>query len=168
MERTLKNGDTVVLRPIAAEDKGELQLGLNRLSPASVHARFLAPKRRFSTTELRYLTEVDGHDHVAIVAEPADEPGTVIGVGRWVRLHDHPETAEFAIVVGDPLQGQGLGSMLADELARSAKREGITRFTASVLSDNVAIVRIMARLSAHLERHHSGLGLDEVAFDLAA
>ncbi len=168
MERTLKNGETVVLRPIRAQDKDGLQLGLARLSPASAHARFLAPKRRFSSTELRYLTEVDGHDHVAIVAEPVDEPGTVDAVGRWVRLPEHPETAEFAIVVGDHLQGLGLGSILADELAHSAKGEGITRFTASVLSDNAAIVRIMARLSNHLEHHHSGLGLDEVAFDLAA
>lgn len=90
------------------------------------------------------------------------------GVGRWVRLPDEPESAEFAIVVGDHLQGLGLSSIVADELARSARREGITRFTASVLSDNAAIARIMTRLSSHLERHHSGPGTAEVAFDLAA
>jgi ribosomal protein S18 acetylase RimI-like enzyme len=85
-----------------------------------------------------------------------------------VRLVEEPATAEFAIVVGDHLQGLGLGSILADELARSAKREGVTRFTASVASDNVAIVRLLERLSNHLERRHSGRGLSEVAFDLAA
>jgi hypothetical protein len=62
----------------------------------------------------------------------------------------------------------GLGSILAEELAHSAKAEGVTRFTASVLSENAAIGRIMARLSNHLERHHTGRGLSEVAFDLAA
>lgn len=168
MERTLDDGSIVNLRPIHPDDKHGLELGLTRLSAASVHARFLAPKRRFSSSELRYLTEVDGHEHLAIVAEPEGEPGVVAAVGRWVRLPDEPETAEFAIVVGDPLQGLGLGSIMADELAQSAKREGIGRLTATVLSDNVAIQRIMARLSSHLERRHSGRGTAEVAFDLAA
>ena len=35
----------------------------------SVQRRFLTPKRSFSRAELRYLTEVDGRDHVALVAE---------------------------------------------------------------------------------------------------
>jgi RimJ/RimL family protein N-acetyltransferase len=168
MERTLKDGSTVVLRPIQPDDKHGLDLALRRLSPASVYARFLGPKPRFTSSELRYLTEVDGHDHVALVVEPVGEPGTVVAVGRWVRLPDEPQTAEFAIVVGDHLQGLGLGSILADELALRAKAEGVTRFTASVLSENAAIVRVMARLSTHLDRHHDGHGHSEVAFDLAA
>lgn len=168
MERTLKDGSTVVLRPIRPDDKHGLGLALERLSPASAYARFLAPKHRFTSTELRYLTEVDGHDHVAVVVEPAGEPGTVVAVGRWVRLPEEPQTAEFAIVVGDHLQGLGLGSILADELAQVAKAEGVTRFTASVLSDNAAIVRVMARLATHLESRHDGHGNALVAFDLAA
>ena len=46
-----------------------LEDGLRQLSDESVHRRFLTPKRGFSRTELRYLTEVDGRDHVALVAE---------------------------------------------------------------------------------------------------
>ena len=168
MERTLKNGITVRVRPIRAGDKDALSDALDHLSPASVHARFLGAKTRFSASELRYLTEVDGHDHVALVAELATEPGTIAGVGRWVRLPEAPQTAEFAIVVGDALQGQGLGSILADDLVAIAKAHGITRFTATALSENAAIARIMARLSDHLERHHSGLGVSELSIDLAA
>jgi GNAT superfamily N-acetyltransferase len=168
MERTLHDGTQVVLRPITAEDKLGLGQFLAGLSPATVHQRFLGPKRRFSASELTYLTEVDGHDHVAVVAERADTPGRLAAVGRWVRLPDEPATAEFAIVVADELQSLGLGSALADELARRAKEEGVVRFTASTLSDNAAIVRLMARLATHLERHPDGRGVSEVAFDLAA
>ncbi len=168
MERTLKDGTKVVVRPIRAGDKDALSDALAHLSPASVHARFLGPKSRFSTSELRYLTEVDGRDHVALVAELEGEPGTIAGVGRWVRLPGAPDTAEFAIVVGDPLQGKGLGSVLADDLVALAKAHGITRFTATALSENAAIVRIMQRLSDHLERHHGGHGVSEMSFDLAA
>lgn len=168
MERTLKDGSAVTVRPIAATDKQALSTGLELLSPETVRRRFLGPKSRFTTGELRYLTEVDGHDHVALVATPVKEPDVVVAVGRWVRLIDEPETAEFAIVVGNDLQGKGLGSLLADELAATAQAEGITRFTASTLAGNTGIVRIMDRLSTHLERHHGTLGVSEVAFDLAA
>jgi RimJ/RimL family protein N-acetyltransferase len=168
MERTLHDGTTVVLRPIAPDDKLGLARFLAGLSPTTVHQRFLGPKRRFSASELVYLTEVDGHDHVAVVAERADAPGRLAAVGRWVHLPGEEATAEFAIVVADELQGRGLGSLVADELARRAKEEGVTRFTASTLSDNQAIVRLMARLATHLERHPDGLGVSEVAFDLAA
>ena len=168
MERTLKDGTIVTVRPIRAGDKDALSDALAHLSPASVHARFLGPKSRFSASELRYLTEVDGHDHVALVAELEGQPGTIAGVGRWVRLPEAPETAEFAIVVGDPLQGKGLGSVLADDLVALAKAHGITRFTATALSENAAIVRIMQRLSDHLERHHGGHGVSEMSFELAA
>jgi GNAT superfamily N-acetyltransferase len=168
MERTLNDGTTVVLRPIAKDDKLGLRRFLAGLSPATVQQRFLGPKRRFSASELVYLTEVDGHEHVAVVAERADAPGRLAAVGRWVRLPGEEATAEFAIVVDDALQGLGLGSVVADELARRAKEEGVTRFTASMLSDNRAIVALMARLATHLERHPDGRGVSEVAFDLAA
>lgn len=168
MKRTLKDGTTVQVRSIRAQDKDALSAALTHLSPASVQARFLGPKSRFSASELRYLTEVDGHDHVALVAELDGQPGSIAGVGRWVRLPEAPDTAEFAIVVGDPLQGLGLGSILADDLVAIAKAHGITRFTATALSENAPIVRVMKRLSDHLERHHSGLGVSEMSIDLAA
>ncbi len=168
MRRVLKDGTTVNVRAISARDKDALSAALTRLSPASVHSRFLGSKSRFSASELRYLTEVDGHDHVALVAELDTEPGAIVAVGRWVRLPETPDTAEFAIVVGDPLQGQGLGSILADDLAAIAKAHGITRFTATSLSENAAVAAIMTRLSDHLERHHSGPGVSELSVELAA
>lgn len=168
MKRTLRDGSPVIVRPIVATDKQALAAGLELLSPETVRRRFLGPKRHFTSAELRYLTEVDGHDHVALVATSVDDPANIVAVGRWVRLPGEPETAEFAIVVGDELQGKGLGSLLADELAATAKTRGVTRFTASTLADNAAIVAVMERLSDHLERRHRGLGVSDVAFDLAA
>ena len=64
----------VLIRPIRADDKRMLTDGLRRLSDESVHRRFLMPKPSFSRAELRYLTEVDGRDHVALVAESPSAP----------------------------------------------------------------------------------------------
>lgn len=168
MDFTLRDGTPVFVRHIRPADKELLQAGLRTLSDDTVHKRFLGAKPKFTAAELRDLTEVDGHDHVALVAELDTEPGAIVAVGRWVRLPETPDTAEFAIVVGDPLQGQGLGSILADDLAAIAKAHGITRFTATSLSENAAVAAIMTRLSDHLERHHSGPGVSELSVELAA
>ena len=143
--------------------------GLRRLSDESVQRRFLTPKRSFSRAELRYLTEVDGRDHVALVAEHPSEPSRrLIAVARFVRLQDDPEAAEVAITVADDFQGRGLGSMLTEHLAHSARNRAIRRFTATMASDNVPAHRLMARLTDHLEQQHVGSGVDELVLDIAA
>ena len=165
----LPDGTPVLIRPIRPDDKCMLEIGLKHLSRESVQRRFLSPKTKFSRAELRYLTEVDGRNHVALVAEyPAYPVRRLIGVARFVRLTDDPDAAEVAIVVADDWHRRGLGSLLAGRLAETARRSDIRRFTATMASDNVPAHRLMARLTAHLEHHHTGGGLDEVVLDLVA
>src|SRR3954464_11058127 len=94
----------LLLRRIEAEDKDALVAGLGRLSDRSVYQRFLSPKPRLTSSELRYLTEVDFDDHYALVAVLAGAPSVIVGVGRWVRSTDAPSDAEIAIVIADDLQ----------------------------------------------------------------
>jgi RimJ/RimL family protein N-acetyltransferase len=165
----LPDGARVLIRPIRPDDKGLLADGLRRLSPESAQRRFLTPKRSFSRAELRYLTEVDSRDHVALVVEnPTDPVRRVIAVARFVRLQDDPEAADVAFTVADDWQGRGLGSLLGEKLAAEARLLGIRRFTATMASDNVPAHRLMAKLTAHLEQRHAGGGVDELVLDLAA
>ena len=166
MERILRDGTRLVIRPIRPSDKAGLSAGLTSLSELSRHRRFLSPKVRFTSAELRYLTELDGHDHAALVAHLAD--GTGVGVARYVRLPGHPPTADVAIVVADAMQGRGLGSLMADEMAAIAAENGIHRFSADILSDNVAAKRLLARLSRHLQHNHDGTGHSSFVGDVAA
>jgi protein lysine acetyltransferase len=158
-----------VIRPIRAEDKRMLADGLRRLSPESAQRRFLTPKRSFSRAELRYLTEVDGRDHVALVAEdPADPERHLIAVGRFVRLQDDAEAADVAFTVADEWQGRGLGSLLGVHLVHLARNRGIRRFTATMASDNRPAQRLLHKLTRHLQQQHVGGGVDELVLDLAA
>ena len=156
----------VRIRPIHPEDKALLSWGLTNLSEASVHRRFLAPKPRFTASELRYLTEVDGHDHVALIAE--DESGNLIGVGRFVRLADDPVAAEVAIVVADRFQGEGIGTLLGQCLADEAARQDVLHLTATILSENRAARALMTKLTGRLDRHVAGRGTSALSADLAA
>jgi RimJ/RimL family protein N-acetyltransferase len=164
----LTDGTEVLIRPIRPEDKRALAAGHSRLSPETVHGRFLGPKPRLSSAELRYLTEVDGDDHVAFVALLADRPEWLIAVGRFVRLADDPEAAEFAIVVGDPWQNKGLGKRLASLLATEALAHGVRRFTALTLAENVAVQRIIETISERLTYPHDASGVRELVGELAA
>ena len=137
------------------------------LSPQSARLRFLAPKNHLTLAELRYLTEVDHVDHYALVAVLADDPGTMAGVGRWVRDGDHPDAAEVAIVVGDCYQRQGLGTALGTALGDGARALGIARFTAMMLPENTAAQRLFAHISGRLSTRVEG-GTYELVADLAA
>jgi RimJ/RimL family protein N-acetyltransferase len=151
MLATLSDNRLVRIRAIRPHDKPELAAALAALSPESQHSRFLSAKPTFSEAELRYLTEVDGWDHVALVASPVDDPEAIVGVARFVRDHEHPDTAEFAIVVDDAWQGLGLAGRLSEALVGRALARGVTKFTATTLSDNHAVQRVIARIARRLE-----------------
>jgi acetyltransferase len=168
MATTLRDGTAVEIRPIRADDKARLAAGHARLSPETQRRRYLTAKPRLTAGDLRYLTEVDGHDHVALVAVLPQQPDFIVAVGRFVRLAGDPEAAEFAIVVGDELQGLGLGSQLAELLAQRAAAEGVKRFTATTEVDNDPAQRLIARISNHLSYDHSTGPLREIAAELAA
>ncbi len=164
----LHDGTQVLIRRIRADDGARLQAAYERLSPATKYRRFLAPKPHLSASDVRYLVEVDGASHVALVAVLADRPEHIIGVGRLVRLRDEPDAAEVAIVVGDPYQGQGLGGELLERLRLAALEIGIERMQATVLAHNVAIHRLLDQVPARALRRRHVDELDEIEIDLAA
>jgi RimJ/RimL family protein N-acetyltransferase len=167
--KRLPDGTPILIRPIRPDDKALLSSGLAHLSKQSIQRRFLSPKTRFTNAELRYLTEVDGWDHVALVAEVMGHPHRrLIGVVRYVRLPEDHEAAEVAFVVTDDFHRRGVATALAEELARRAKMRGIKRFTATMSSDNVPAHRLMAKLTGHLESQHVGSGVDELSASIAA
>ena len=158
----------LLIRPIRAEDKDALVAGLGRLSERSVYQRFLSPTPRLTASELKYLTEVDFTDHYALVAVLGRRPDVVVGVGRWVRDADEPDSAEVAIVIADDLQGRGVGTTLGRRLAHTAVQRGVTRFTATILPSNRAAHRLFARISRQLETTRRLGGVDELTVPLVA
>lgn len=165
---TLDSGKQVAIRPIAAEDGPALGAAYNRLSDETKYRRFMAVKPHLSGTDLRYLTNIDGARHVALVATEVDRTDQILAVARFVRLPDDPDTAEFAIVVGDPYQRDGIGSALMQRLAEAAVNCGVKRLLGTMLADNTAAHKLTRRLAGALahERHFGPV--DELEVELAA
>ncbi|HKP92179.1 MAG TPA: GNAT family N-acetyltransferase [Thermoleophilaceae bacterium] len=164
----LSDGTRVVIRPIRSSDKAMLARGLELLPEETRRRRFLGAKPRLTSGELRYLTEVDGEAHFALVAVLADRLDHVVAVARYVRLPGEPGTADAAIVVGDPWQRRGLGRRLAVMLADAARAHGVRRFSATMLSDNPAALALMRTLAHRLEGGGHQHGVREVVAELAA
>jgi len=154
----------VEIRPIEPDDRDALARGFDRLSEQSRYRRFLSPRGPLSQAELSYLTEVDHRDHEALVAVDP-EAGEGVGVARFIRSSEDPAVAELAVAVADDWQGQGVGSLLAAELAKRARDEGITCFTALALAENDAILGLLQDLG-EVRTGRTQLGTVELAVDL--
>jgi acetyltransferase len=142
---SLRDGSRVLVRPIRAQDKAALSEGFERLSDESRYKRFLSLLPQLRPMDLVYLTEVDHHDHEALVAFDCGT-GRAVGVARYVRLPTDAGTAEFAVTVVDEWQRRGLGTALLGRLSARARAEGVRRFTASVLGENREMLGLLEQL----------------------
>lgn len=141
-------GETFKVRPVHPDDKWTLANAFTRLSPETRYNRFLVPSERLSNSQLAYLTELDFHDHVAWGVIDGDD---AIAIGRFIRLDDDPTAADFAITVFDTHQARGIGPMLMEILAVSARSRGISRFHFDVLAGNRPMLSLLRRYGADIE-----------------
>ena len=144
-EQSLRDGSRVLIRPIRPGDGGLVRAGFERLSPESRYRRFLTPMPTLTEQQLAYLTDVDHHDHEAMIAvDPATGEG--LGISRLVRDAERPRTAEAAVTVIDEWQGRGLGTALLTALTERARIDEIDRFTCLVLAENREMIELLERL----------------------
>lgn len=145
----LPDGGLVRIRPVVPDDKDRIVAGLRSMSSQSRYLRFFADLTTLTDEQLEYLTEVDYDDHFAWVAEDADT-GVGVGIARYVRLPDAPDEAEAAVAVVDDYQGRGIGRLLLQRLADTARAHGINRFRAYVSPENATLLEALARRDAKL------------------
>ncbi|MCW3010917.1 MAG: CoA-binding domain protein [Solirubrobacterales bacterium] len=160
------------LRPIRSTDKAALTRFHKRLSDDTRYRRYHAAKGDLTTSDLKYLTEVDGHVHIALVAEVtppeldgvagpvadfvgAPEVADLAGVARIVGDPEHPGQAEVAIVVRDDAHGHGLGAELIEGVLERGRQEGVKVAVAQVQADNHRALRLFQGLGF---RQRSGHG----------
>jgi len=108
------------------------------LSDHSRYLRFHAPMPRLTKTFRDRLTDLDGVDHAAVVAEVVGEP---IGIARLVRTGER--RAEAAVEVVDRWHRRGVGRMLLTELATLAGELGYLELHGDVLPENTPMVRLV-------------------------
>jgi RimJ/RimL family protein N-acetyltransferase len=133
-------GMVVTFRPILPEDEPLMIAFHKTLSDRSVHFRYfgmLSLRQRTMHERLWRLCSVDWNREVALVADKKDQNGQhhILGVGRLFKNSEIRE-AEFAILIGDPWQGKGLGRELLRWLVHVGRKEHLRRIVGHILGDN--------------------------------
>lgn len=154
----LEDGTVAHLRLIRPEDKRLMLEAWERLSPESRYRRFFAAKASLTVDELRYLTELDNVNHLAIGASCRHAGQEVaLGVARFIRLASPPAAAEAAITVVDDAQRRGLGRVLLTRLIAAARERGIECFVCDVLAENDAMRGLLRSLSPDATERPDGI-----------
>jgi RimJ/RimL family protein N-acetyltransferase len=101
---------------------------------------------------------------MALVAEDHDAGRAVLrGVAQY-EPDAIPGVAEVAVVVEDGWQNRGLGTVMLDAVLEAGEARGIRTFSASVLSDNRRMLRVLRRLG-EIHRRSAEDGVVTVEFE---
>jgi len=144
-EAILRDGASITIRSLTADDRAHVLTVFRTMGPASVRHRFFTSKRELAESDLAFLGKLDGGSEVALAAMARDGGRErALGIGRYVVLDD-PTCAEVAFEVGDADQGRGIGTLLLEHLAVIARARGVTTFRAEVEADNSAMLDMFGK-----------------------
>jgi acetyltransferase len=137
-----KKGMEFSVRPIKPED-APLLLDLFRvLSPQSIYYRFLQRLKTLPRKMLATLTQIDyGRDMALVALDGRETEERMLGVARLIR-DPGGSSAEFAVLVGDPWQGQGIGAVLMNHLLAIAKERGLKSLWGLALAENINMLAL--------------------------
>jgi len=149
----LKDGTETIIRPIKPEDAPRLQAGFKKLSPQTIYLRFLQSFHELSDKQAQYFATVDYQHRMALVAVvPDDGDEMIIGVARYDVSDENSEEAETAIVVGDDIQGVGLGKALMMHLIAYAQAHGVKYFVGNIHMNNTVMMNIIKQSGLPFDR----------------
>jgi RimJ/RimL family protein N-acetyltransferase len=156
---TLKNGTTVRVRSIRADDKDRVSEAFRNLETESIYTRFFHHKKGLSDEELKRATEVDFETVVALVVTVGEGVNEVIiGGGRYAVFDaaSSLRSAEVAFTVEEDYHGQGIAGSLLRHLAHIAREKGVLQFEAEVLRENKAMLAVFSRSGLPMKREAEG------------
>lgn len=129
-QQQTRDGDDILLRAIRPEDEPRWHALLATCTPDSIRSRFRSLFKNTTHAMATRYCFIDYDRELAIVAEiEEDGEKKLIGVGRLVADVNH-ESAEYAILVADPWQGRGIGSLLTGYCLKIAAIWGIREIVA--------------------------------------
>ena len=145
----LKSGREVCIRPIRGEDEPNHLEMFKRLSPESIRLRYFYNRGAPNHDELASWTQIDYNREMAFIVsaprldgKPGDE---TLGVVRASTDADNV-SAEFAVVMLDELQGEGLGSLLMQKMIDYCRSRGTLQLMGTTMTSNLGMQRLAKKL----------------------
>jgi GNAT superfamily N-acetyltransferase len=142
---TLPSGVEIPFRVVRPDDAPTLQRLHARCSARTIYLRFFGSMEKLSDEKARYFASTDGVDHFGLVALDPKDPNEIIAVVRYARKPGE-ERAEYAALVEDNWQGQGVGASLTHRLIDEARGNGVRYFYAPVKGANKRMLNVLRHL----------------------
>jgi acyl-CoA hydrolase/RimJ/RimL family protein N-acetyltransferase len=141
----LKNGKTAEFRPLLPSDEIAYRNFFYSLQEKTIYMRFFYRMRTFSHEIVqKHWASVDYHKNMSIVGL-VQKGGhkEIVAIGSYA--YDREQVAEIAFVVREDYQSMGIASYLLAVLEQIAKQNNYTRFQASVLRENSAMIKVFKK-----------------------
>ena len=140
---TLKDGTEVTLRPIKPEDEPLWQEMFDSFSEETVRYRFFRVIKETPHKMRTRYCNIDYDREIGIVGEIKQEgKRRFLGVTRIIADPGSNDEAEFALVVSDKWQRQGLGAEFIDYTLEIARKKGFKKIYGPVLKDNIPMIKL--------------------------
>jgi acyl-CoA hydrolase/GNAT superfamily N-acetyltransferase len=154
--KTTKTGLPLLLRPVKISDEPQLKDFFYSLSDQSMYRRFMTPRRDMPHERLQEFVVIDYTREMVILAcldEGARSP--VTGLAEYY-IEEDGLTANVAFAVSDRYQNKGVGTELLAHLTQIARKQGLHGFTAEVLRENEAMLRVFEKMRFPMETATAG------------
>ncbi|MEW8504702.1 MAG: bifunctional acetate--CoA ligase family protein/GNAT family N-acetyltransferase [Candidatus Thiodiazotropha sp.] len=162
----LPNGTNIVIRPIRPEDADLEQNFTRQLSDEAKYFRFMSSIQELTPEMLTRFTQIDYHNEMALIAVTEEGDHEIeLGVARYVTNPDR-KSCEFALVVSDQWQRQGIGHKLMHQLMEVARDRGLEKMEGEVLSNNFKMLDLMKSLYFHITTSPDDNSIKQVGIDL--
>ncbi len=138
----LKDGSSILLRPILPEDEPAHKEFVSHVSDEDRYKRFFADVV-IGHEELAHMTQIDYDREMAFVAVAED--GNILGVVRAMSDPDNVD-AEFAVLVRSDLKGVGLGRLLMEKIIRYAHIRGLNTLSGITMPSNRGMITLARKL----------------------
>jgi acetyltransferase len=154
---TLRDGRRVLIRPIRPDDETLIVKLHEDLSEQSVYYYFFHPvkfSQRTSHARLMRICFLDYDRQITLIAEYKDTTSgerKILGGIRLIKQHGKNE-AEFAMILAESAQGQGLGTEMLKRIIEIAKDEQLDVLTADILPDNHRMKRLCEKFEFQMKR----------------
>jgi len=152
----MPNGQSVIIRPIRPEDEPLMIQFHKTLSEQSLYFRYfhlMSLNSRIAHERLTRICFIDYDREMALVVE-SENPETlekeILGVGRLTKQHGINE-GEFALLISDAHQHQGLGTMLLEKLVQVGRDEKLAAIKAEMLKENGPMQRVSEKVGFQLQ-----------------
>ena len=148
-----EEGVRLFVRPVRPEDAPIFQSFFKVLSPTTIYHRFFSHVKELSPEMLARFTQIDYDREIALVALDDDPKAEerMLGVARIIGDPDGKK-GEFAVVVGDPWHGKGIGSTLLQNCLAIAKRRGFEAVQGIVLRENQSMLAMGKKLGFQITK----------------